>query len=165
MLKRLSLLFMLAFCATSIAEEIEGYWKHLSRDGEPECLISVYEYQDKYYGRIIGTYDADGKMNDNLYEPKDRADNVPGSPYYCGMDLLWNLQDRGERYKGKIIDPRNGKVYNAEVWVKNGNLIVRGELLFFGRNETWYPAEQSDFPADFKKPDTTTFIPVIPTRD
>jgi uncharacterized protein (DUF2147 family) len=155
---------MLTFCTTLVAQDITGFWKYISKSGQKQCVISVYKYDDKYYGRIVGTYDADGQMTDNLYAPKERAQHVSGSPFYCGLDLLWNLQDRGSRYKGKIIDPRNGKIYVAEVWIKNNHLIVRGELLFFGRNEVWYPAEDSDFPTGFKKPDAAQFIPVIPER-
>jgi uncharacterized protein (DUF2147 family) len=163
MMKIVSLFISLIVCTQLVAQEITGYWKHLSKNWENECLIYVYEYQGGYYARIIGTYDDKGVMNDDLYAPKERAMNVAGSPFYCGLDLLWNLRESGSRYKGKIIDPRNGKIYHAKVWVNGeGNLIVRGELLFFGKSVTWYPAEESDFPPGFKKPDVTKFVPVIP---
>jgi hypothetical protein len=62
------------------------------------------------------------------------------------------------------MDPRKGRTFNVELWVQDGDLIVRGELFFFGKNEVWHRATQSDFSIHFKKPDTTAFVPVIPER-
>ncbi len=160
-MKIISLLTMLIFCCALNAQNVEGFWKRASaKTGNTQCVISIYKYQDKYYGRIIGTFDADGKMKENLYAPEDRAEKVSGSPYYCGMDLLWDLQESGSKYRGKIIDPRSGKIYDAVIWNKDGNLIVRGELFFLGKNEVWYPLEDGDLPEDFEAPDLTQFIPV-----
>lgn len=163
MLKCIALICFCSLSAMLTAQEIIGYWKRLNREtGNTQCVISIYEYKGKHFGRIIGTFDREGKMKENLYQPVDRADKVAGSPFYCGMDLLLNLQEAGSKYKGTIVDPRSGKFYDSTVWVKDGNLIVRGELLCFGKNETWFPLEENDFPEDFKKPNASTFIPVIP---
>lgn len=165
MLKTLYSVCLLMFCSALSAQNVEGFWKRINAEtGNTQCVISIYKHQGKYYGRIIGTFDAEGKMKENLYFPEDRAEKVTGSPYYCGMDLLWDLQENGEKYKGKIVDPTSGKIYNASIWNKAGNLIIRGELFFFGKNEVWYPIEEGDFPQDFNKPDLTQFIPVIPEK-
>ncbi len=159
----LSLFFILALCTSLFAADIEGFWKTMDKNtGKPRCIVALYPYQGMYYGRIIATFDENGKMADTIYKPQKRAPGVWGNPYYCGLDLLWNLQNNGNRYKGKIIDPEEGKIYRAEVWTQNGNLIVRGELLFFGRSEVWLPMKASEFPKDFKKPDLNSFVPVIP---
>jgi len=156
---------MLFLCSTLSAQSIEGLWKRINvKTGNTHCIISIYPHQGKYYGRIIGTYDAEGKMKENLYAPIDRAERVSGSPYYCGMDLIWGLQKKGSKYRGKIVDPRNGKIYDSVVWVKDGHLVIRGELFFVGKNELWHPVEEGDFPSDFKQPDTSTFTPVIPVK-
>lgn len=160
-MKIISLISMLVLCSALNAQNIERFWKRINaKTGNTQCVISIYKYQDKYYGRIIGTFDADGKMKENLYAPQDRAEKVSGSPYYCGMDLLWDLKECGSKYRGKIVDPRSGKIYDAIIWNKEGNLIVRGELFFLGKNEVWHPLEEGDFPSDFKIPDFTQFIPV-----
>jgi uncharacterized protein (DUF2147 family) len=46
----------------------------------------------------------------------------------------WAVQstDRG----GTILDPDDGKVYKAELWVEEGKLKVRGYLRFFYRTQT-----------------------------
>ena len=161
---------LVLFCLFSLssllsAQDITGYWKRLNPEtGNTQCVITIYEYQEEYFGRIVSTYDDQGKMKDNLHNPVYRAEKVAGSPFYCGMDLLLNLQEEGSKYRGRIINPKSGKFYDCSVWVRDGNLVIRGEFMFFGRSETWFPIEESDFPKDFKKPNASTFVPVIPSR-
>ncbi len=158
--------FFVFLCLKAVAAEaITGFWKTVdSKTKKPQSIIAIYEYQGKYYGRLIGSYDDDGVMRDTIYSPQGRAPGVVGNPYYCGMDILWNLKDDDDdgTYQGKIIDPREGDVYSAEVWVKGVNLIVRGEVFIFGKNITWPPATAADFPKGFKKPNVKKFVPVIP---
>lgn len=161
-MKKLLLFF---FLLTSLnAEGIEGYWKSLNDEtGKTECVVAIYKYHDKYYGRIVATYDKEGVMKETWENPKERAPGILGNPYYCGLDLLWDLKYSGKSYKGKVVDPQKGKIYRAEVWLDpKENLILRGKLLCFGRNKTWPPALESDFGKGFTKPDVAKFIPVIP---
>lgn len=153
----------LAACALFSAESIGGFWKAMDEEtGKPRCVFGVYEYEGLYYGRIIGSYDAAGQMDDDIYKPSKRAPGVPGNPFYSGLDIIWYLADSGYQFKGKIMDPEHGKVYNAELWVENGNLIVRGKWLMFGRSQTWLPASSADFPKGFKMPDLKKMVPSVP---
>lgn len=157
------LIFLLLVCSGLFAETIGGFWKSIDDEtGKPRCVVAVYEYKGLYYGRMIATFDDDGKVKETIYAPKSRAPGVLGNPYYCGLDFIWDLRDRGSKYKGKIMDPEAGNTYNAELWVDEGNLIVRGKLLFFGRSQTWLPVSKTDFPKSFKMPDTAKFIPDVP---
>ena len=88
---------------------------------------------------------------------------MEGEPFYCGLDIIWNMRLSGSKYKGKILDPQKGHIYNAELWEENNILTVRGKYLIFGRNQSWLPVQESDLPKDFVLPDVTTFVPVIPT--
>ena len=145
------------------AADITGFWRTLNdKTGKSESVIAIYRYKDSYYGRIIASYEPDGQMIDTIYTPQSRAPGVVGNPYYSGLDIIWGVRQVGSRYKGKILDPRQGKIYDAELWTRNGNLIVRGEVLFIGKNITWPPARKQDFPKKFKKPDLKTFVPTIP---
>jgi uncharacterized protein (DUF2147 family) len=158
---------LLTITSTLLATgDITGFWKSIDENtGNPRCVVAVYEYEGLCYGRIIGTFDDEGKMKETIYKPVERAPGLNGNPYYCGLDLIWYLQDNGNRYEGKIADPEKGKIYNAELWTEGDNLIVRGKLLFFGRSQTWLPAEAADFPKGFKMPKTEEFVPVIPQPD
>jgi uncharacterized protein (DUF2147 family) len=161
-----TILCVLNFCSTLFAQDISGFWKSVDeKSGRVQSMVAIYEYQGKYYGRFIGTYNAKGEVNDTIYAPKDRASGVKGHPYFAGLDFIWNLQEDHSKYRGKILDPESGKVYNAQLWIKEGNLVVRGHILFFGRSQTWIPASESDFSPSFKKPDPTQFTPVVPEAD
>jgi uncharacterized protein (DUF2147 family) len=160
----LGLLCMLLCWNVAFAiEDIAGFWKTVNeKTGKAESVVAVYKYKDMYYGRIIGTFDENGNMTDNIYHPIERAPGVVGHPFYSGLDIIWNLRPSGSKFKGKILDPEKGNKYNAELWVEKGILVVRGKVLFFGRSQKWPPMADSDFPPDFKKPDVNEFVPVIP---
>lgn len=154
--------FLLFSHALMAADSIEGFWKTVNEDGVAQCIIAVYEYGGKCYGRIIATYGEDGKIDDSIYTPSKRAPGVVGDPFYSGLDIIWDLLESKWAHKGFILDPEHGKVYKAELWTDAGNLIVRGKLLMFGRNQTWYPVTKEDIPVGFKLPDPKTFVPSIP---
>jgi uncharacterized protein (DUF2147 family) len=157
--------YMFMFCLMSsiFSDDIKGFWKTINEEGKAQCIIAVYGYGDVYYGRIIGTFDDNGKMDDTIYHPVKRAPGVVGTPFYSGLDIIWGLVDVGVKYKGKILDPEKGNIYNSEMWVDNdGNLIVRGKYMVFGRSQKWFPAEDGDFPKDFKKPNLDELVPSIP---
>lgn len=161
-----TLLFLLLLFGTLHANDgVVGFWKTIDeKSGKQQSIIAIYPYGGKYYGRIIATYDEWGvNLIETTEAPKSRAPGVKGHPFYCGMDIIWNLQRSGPKLvNGKILDPEHGKVYDAEMWTKNGNLIVRGKILCFGRNQTWLPVRDTDLPAHYQKPDLAQLVPAIP---
>lgn len=164
-MKSLLILCLLAFSPFLVADDdVVGFWNTINdKTGKPQSIIAIYEYQGKMYGRIIGTFSSNGKVEDTIDAPVDRAPGVEGNPYYSGMDIIWDLKKKGTRYTdGKILDPEKGKLYDAEMWVQDGKLYVRGEIWLFGENEVWVRTQDSDLPPGFKKPDYTKFVPVIP---
>ncbi len=164
------LLALICFVSTSLWADdtpIVGFWKTISdKTGLAQSIVAIYPYEGSYYGRMIGSFnDAGTVMDETIYNPKKRATALPGQPFYCGMDFIWALHQRGSTFDGEILDPEHADVYKASVWVENGNLEVRGKLLFFGRTQTWIPAKPSDYPTGFKMPDVSTFVPVAPVSD
>ena len=158
----LSFFCLLMAHAAFAADDIGGFWKTVNEEGKAQCIIAVYEYQGLYYGRIIGTFDDAGKMDDSIYKPSKRAPGVVGDPFYSGLDIIWDLRDSGSKFKGKILDPEHGDVYASELWIDGINLIVRGKLFIFGRSQEWLPASKADFPKGFKMPNLKALIPSIP---
>lgn len=162
----LSILFFASWTLPcSLTEnDITGLWK--STDGKsdnPRSLVAIYKYEGKYYGRMLATYDAEGKFKDTILEQKGRADGVVGNPPYCGMDFVYDVRSASNnRYKGKIIDPEKGNVYNVELWLRGDDLIVRGKLWIFGKNITWIKATEADLPQGFQMSDIQHFVSVIP---
>lgn len=147
-----------------IAQDIKGFWKTIDDEtGRAQSIVAIYPYEGKYYGRLIVTFDEQGNIQDTIEKPSIRAPGVVGNPYYAGLDIIWDLKPDGEKFTdGEIIDPEHGRIYGAEVWRKGEELVVRGKVLFLGRNQTWPAAEEKDFPPDFTKPDLAKLVPEIP---
>ena len=158
-------ILILPSCSSNSEHDITGLWK--SRDeksDKPRSLVAIYKYKDKYYGRMLATYDEEGKIKDTILEKKEKATGVVGHPPYCGMDFVYDVRQRekDKKYKGKIIDPQKGKVYNAEFWLEGNVLIVRGKVWIFGKNIPWQKASEKDLPKGFKMGDIKNFVPVVP---
>jgi len=146
------------------ADNLCGFWTTFNpKKQKSGAIVAVYLYEGQYYGRIIGTYNKDGILDDTIYHPKDRAPGVVGNPYYSGLDMVWTTKEiEGGKYKGYVIDPEKGKRYSAKLWRSKENLILRGELFIFGKNVVWPPFPDSLFTEEFPKPDLSSFVPVIP---
>lgn len=145
-------------------ETILGFWKTIS-DIEPhqaESIIALYEYHGKYYGRLIGGFDEKGELSDTIYNPKKRAYKLQGNPYFAGLDVIWDLKKKEDKYVGEGVDPRTGFFYETEIWNEGSDLDVEGKIFFISREQRWVRPDPSDFPPGFKKPDFSTFVPKIP---
>lgn len=155
---------LMTICSGLFGDDVTGFWKTINdQTGKPESIMAIYPYQGKYYGRLVATYDNDGKITDTIDNPIDRAPGVEGEPYYSGLDIMWDLKEKDGKYvDGKIMDPEKGRIYDAEMWIKDGVLVVRGKIWFFGANQEWPRVVDSDFSGNFHKPDLTKFVPVIP---
>ncbi|MGL1891205.1 MAG: DUF2147 domain-containing protein [Spirochaetaceae bacterium] len=136
MKKIILILLVLSFSITLFsAEKITGIWKIISDEtGLLQSITLIYEYKGKIYGRLLVTYEDDGKLSDN----KKSADSIIGEPTYVGLDFIWGLIEKKKKWsKGKILDPVPGKIYSCDMWIKNGQLIVKGKIGPFGRAQTW----------------------------
>lgn len=153
-------IFFLFLASTSLmtAGEVRGYWQTYDKaTKQPSSIIAVYSYQGKYYGRIIATC-KQGVITETLERPDSRAPGLPGNPHFCGLDIFWGFApSKAGMLQGHVIDPRDGNMYDAKLWTENGNLILRGELFVFGRNETLGPY---NFNGQFNPPNVATFVPV-----
>jgi hypothetical protein len=159
------ILFLFLLPLLLYAEEtLSGFWTTFNPQKEKAgAIVAVYLYEDQYYGRIIGTYNENGVLDDTIYAPKEKAPGVIGNPYYSGLDIVWTTKALSNgKYKGYVIDPKKGKTYSAKVWRQGEDFILRGELFIFGKNVSWYPFEESLFTTTFPKPNVSTFVPKIP---
>ncbi len=119
-----------------------GYWKTIDdKTGKPKAVVEIYEENGKLYGRIVELIREPGEDLDPICEkcPGDKK----GKPIR-GMVILWDLKKKGDHEwgGGKIMDPKNGKVYSAKIELaEDGTLRVRGYLGFslLGRTQVWHP--------------------------
>ncbi len=153
--------------AASAAESIVGLWQSISdKTGKPQSIAMIYAYQGKVYARILAVYnETTSLIDDTTAIGKYKADKLVGEPKTCGLDFVYDMQDKGKEWVGLIIDPESGKEYECKIWKDGGKLILRGQLkgpIKIGRNQTWLPASPALLPKDYAIPDPATFVPVIP---
>src|SRR5262244_4598075 len=130
---------MLATPAMSLDSPV-GTWNTVDeKTGKVVSNVEIYEQDGKIFGKIVG-----------LTEPND----AQGKPKICtkcagtdkdqpivGLVIIRDLAVSGDRFKGgTILDPEDGKVYKAEVWIEDGKLKVRGYLGLFYKTQTWIKA-------------------------
>ena len=129
-----------AATGVSAAESPVGKWNTVDdKTGKTVSTVDVYEEGGKLFGKIVA-----------LTEPNTEA----GKPKTCtkctgpdkdqpivGLLIVKGLSPGDGRYKGgTILDPNDGKVYKAELWVEDGKLKVRGYLGMFFKTQTWAKA-------------------------
>lgn len=120
-------------------ESIVGRWKTIDDEtGRAKSIVSIYEQDGMFFGKIDTLFREEGE------DPDPLCDKCPqNDPRYNqrvkGMVILENLKKKGKEWKdGKILDPGKGKIYDCKMWIEDGNLKVRGYLLFLYRTQTWY---------------------------
>jgi uncharacterized protein (DUF2147 family) len=131
------LAIVLAARGAGAADTPLGQWKTVDeKSGAVQSVVEISDQGGKLFGNIV-----------NLTKPTDEQ----GKPKICtkctgadkdkpivGLIIVKDLGRDGERWKGgTILDPDDGKIYNAEPWVEDGKLKVRGYLGFFYRTQTW----------------------------
>jgi len=128
---------MLGTSLVLAAESPVGKWNTVDeKNGKVTSQVEIYEQSGKLFGKIVA-----------LTEPNDKQ----GKPKVCvactgadknklivGLVILRDLSPSGDRYKGgTVLDPEDGKVYTAEIWVEDGKLMVRGYSGFLYKTRTW----------------------------
>ena len=120
-----------------------GAWNTI--DDETKKVKSVVRITEKD-GVVSGTVEkiVDPAKQDSKCDECPSDDPRKGKPV-IGMTILTDLKKESDTVwsGGKILDPNNGKSYNAKVTVIDGGrkLEMRGSILFIGRTQTWVRAE------------------------
>jgi uncharacterized protein (DUF2147 family) len=144
-MKRISLILMLALVlGTTLparaADSPVGRWNTIDeKTGQARSHVEIYEQGGKYFGKITSI----PQPNDSQGNPKtcDKCTGADKDKPIVGLMILRDLVPQGDRYKdGTVLDPDDGKIYKAEIWVADGKLKVRGYMGMFYRTQTWLKA-------------------------
>ena len=142
-LRRMSRCLLLSACClliqgTSHAQGIFGRWVTIDDNtGKKRSIVEITERGGKAYGRIVQLFREPSEIQDPVCKECDPADDRYNQKV-IGMEFIRDLVKDGEEWAdGTILDPQNGKVYDAKLWVENGKLMVRGYVAFFFRTQTW----------------------------
>lgn len=143
MKRLLSLGVMLLFVITMVtAQDVVGVWKTIDDEtGKARSYVKVYKAKNgMFYGKITKL------LNRTADEPEDPTcvlcpkDDARYNKRVMDMVILSGLKESGDEYVGgKILDPKNGKIYKCKIWAEGKNkLKVRGYVGPFFRTQTWH---------------------------
>ena len=113
-----------------------GEWVTIDdASGEKKSVVNIYQADNgMYYGQIVTLFEDPNAL---CTECKDADHNQP----IVGLTIVRDMQlVDGELRGGKVLDPENGKLYYAKIYLEKGNLILRGSLDkrgLLGRSQTW----------------------------
>jgi len=143
--------YALAFLATwlSVTASAEvlsplGAWNTIDDETKkPMSVVRIVEMDGVYSGIVEKIFDP--AKQDSKCDECAGDDPRKGKPV-VGMTILSGLKRDGDNVfaGGTILDPANGKTYNAKVTVIEGGrkLEMRGSFLFIGRTQTGVRADQ-----------------------
>lgn len=120
------------------AQNVLGKWYSIDPDsGENESIIELYEKDDRVYGKIVSLLKLEdqGKTCEEC-TGKDKNQALEGLIIVRGL-----IKDGDEWSDGKILDPKNGKLYKCTIsLVEKDKLKLRGYIGFslIGRDEYWH---------------------------
>lgn len=127
----------LFFVNQAVSQDVLGQWKTFDEDtGEEKSVVEIYTSDGKIYGKV------DKLLKDNLKGARcTRCKGALKNQKVKGMVIIEGLSKTGEKYTGgTIIDPENGKTYDAKIWIENDEpdvLLVSGYITFFNRTQEW----------------------------
>lgn len=133
------LFFILVFIALGSlkGQSILGVWKTVDdQTGDTESLVEIYEDGNVVYGKFV-------KL---LKQPKKEpiCERCPGEDKNAplvGLVFIKDLVKKGTQFKGSILNPKDGRVYNCLVSLKDDKTLkVRGYLgvPLLGRTQYWH---------------------------
>ena len=137
MKKSILTILIVAFSFSLNAQTIFGKWNSKNDEtGKIDSVVEVYEKNGKAYAKIIEIKDPERQNSVcTECEGKNKGKKI------LGLNILTGLEkDDDEWSGGKILDPRNGKIYKCYIkLVKPNKLKLRGYIGFslFGKTAYW----------------------------
>ncbi len=132
------------FFVSAQSTAIIGQWKTIDDNtGKERSIVEISKKGEKYYGTIVKLFREPGDDPDPICDECDK-DDPRFNQKVVGMEIIKDMEfdpDDNVYEDGNILDPENGSVYDCMLWVEDGNLKVRGYILFLYRTQTWLPVE------------------------
>jgi len=118
-------------------QQILGDWNQVDdKSGDTWSVIRIYKATDgKYYGKIAKMLvgGPDEKCVECTGADKDKP--------LEGLVIIRGFEEKdGQLVGGRVLDPESGKFYYGKIYLKNGNLVLRGSIDkagILGRSQTW----------------------------
>lgn len=120
-----------------------GTWKTIDdKTKQPKSIVQITEVNGELQGKVLKVLQSDDGPNPVCKECDGERKNQPVE----GMVIMWGVKADGDEWDGgKILDPKNGKVYKVKLkTIENGTkLDVHGYIGFslIGRSQEWVREE------------------------
>ena len=132
---------LVALSSAAFAQDTPvGKWRTIDdKTGKVKSVVEITEASNgTLQGKVLQVLDSEKGPNPLCDACKGANHNKPIE----GMVIAWGLKHDGASWEdGRIMDPKNGKVYSAKMTPIDGGkkLEVRGYMGFslLGRTQTW----------------------------
>jgi len=147
-MKYFSLLFACALALSSVAQTanlVLGKWKTIDDEtGRIKSIVEISERDGELFGTVVELF----RLPEEDQHPicSDCEDDRKDQPA-LGMEIVRNMAqvDKSLEWEdGTICDPKNGKIYDCEMWLDEDDanvLRVRGYIYFLFRTQKWLRTE------------------------
>ena len=135
----LTLLVMMSITAFGQVSSMLGEWVTVDdKTGEQRSIVKLYQGKNGlYYGAISKLLIDVPVTVCTLCPDEDKNKPLEGLVIIRGMQF--NEKDN-QLQGGRVLDPESGNFYYGKIYLKDGNLVLRGSIDkrgFLGRNQTW----------------------------
>jgi uncharacterized protein (DUF2147 family) len=135
--------FFTLFTMVSIAQSCVGKWITVDDEtGKKKSIVEFYKKDEKLYGKITYMYPQSGQ------DPNAKCTKCTGdrkNQPVLGLQIVRGMKWNGSEWdEGTILDPENGKIYSAKIWLDPENkdrLNMRGYLGPIYRTQRWIRVE------------------------
>ena len=113
-----------------------GLWQTIDDDTkQPRSLVLITIRNQQLSAEITKVYPVTGEPDDPVCKKcKGKLKNAK----IIGLNILKDMDfEKGVWQGGEILDPSNGKFYDAKIWIEKDQLQVRGYIGFFYRTQQW----------------------------
>jgi uncharacterized protein (DUF2147 family) len=138
-------LLLAAGAALAANDTPVGKWKQVDDvTGKAKSIIEITETNGKLEGKVIELMNLSPEeiASEGVHPVCVKCDGERKDKPIEGMTIMWGVSKDDDVWDGgKILDPKNGKVYKVKLTLTDGGrkLDVHGYIGFslLGRSQTW----------------------------
>lgn len=138
-------LLLAAGTAIAANDTPAGTWKTIDdTTHQPKSIVEITEHNGEFQAKIMQLLNRtpEDVARDGEHPVCTKCDGERKSQPIVGMTIMWGVSKDDDVWDGgKILDPKNGKIYKVKLSLKDGGqkLDVHGYIGFalLGRSQIW----------------------------